>query len=128
MEKRRILVADGDREVGLSIQEYLKGDYVVFYVNDGKDILPIIMEKKIELLITDIEIPNVYVYHLIHQIKDSDPDFPVILMYVYCDYTQEMEATIRRIADAIFLKPFDMRELKKRIDLLLAGKTAVRAN
>jgi len=125
MKKRRILVADGDMEVGLSIQEYLKGDYVVFYVNNGKDILSTIVEKKIELLITDIEIPDVYVYNLINQIKDTNPDFPIILMYVYCDYTQEMEATIRRIADAIFLKPFDILELKKRIDFLLSKRATI---
>lgn len=127
MKKRRILVADGDREVGLSIQEYLKRDYTVYYVDNGKDILSTIEENNIELLITDIEIPNVYIYNLINQIKDKNPDFPLILMYVYCDYTQEMEATIRRLADAIFLKPFDMGELKKRIDFLLSKKVKIAA-
>ncbi|MEJ2636902.1 MAG: response regulator [Calditrichia bacterium] len=120
MKRRRILVADGDKDVGCSITECLKEDYDVFWVSDGKAILPTISNKKIELLLTDIDIPNIYIYSLLNQIKETSPDLPIIIMYVYCDCTQEMEDTIRKMSDAIFLKPFDMQELKKRIDHLLS--------
>ena len=121
MERKRILIADGDREVGGSICEFLKSDYQVFYVSDGREILPAIRDKKVDLLLTDLDVPNVYIYHLLSEVKEKYPGLPVALMYVYCDYTQEMEKTIRRMADAIFLKPFDMEEVKRRIDGLLRG-------
>jgi hypothetical protein len=40
-------------------------------------------------------------------------------MYVYFDCSQKMEESIRNMADAVFIKPFDLQKLKKRIDLLL---------
>ena len=120
--REKILVVDKDPDVGLSIQEYLKDDYDVYFVQDGKQIIPTIQKNNIDLILTDIDIPHVYIYNLLSQIRNSFPDIPIILMYVYFDYTQEMEATLRRLADALFLKPFDMDQLKKRIEMLLEAK------
>ncbi len=124
--KKKILVVDKDPDVGLSIQEYLRDDYDVFFVQDGKQIIPTIQKNNIDLILTDIHIPNVYIYNLLSRIRNSFPDIPIILMYVYFDYTQEMEATLRRMADALFLKPFDLDQLKNRIKLLLAEKESSR--
>ncbi len=124
--KHRILVVDNDPDVGLSIQEYLRDEFDVYFVQDGKQIIPTIQKNQIDLILTDIHIPNVYIYNLLSQIRNSFPDIPIILMYVYFDYTQEMEATLRRMADALFLKPFDLDELRKRIQLLLKEKKKIR--
>ncbi len=122
MEKRRILLVDRDPDVGNSLQEFLKDDYEVFYLNDGSDILPSILKYDIDLVLTDIDLPNTYFYTVLNQLKTSFPQIPVFVMYVYCDCTQEMEEIIRKLADAIFLKPFDLQELKKRTDWHLADK------
>ncbi len=127
MEKKRILVADRDVDVGNSIREFLKDDYEVFFVDDGQKIIPYIKKYQIDLILTDIEISNIYFFNLITEIKQLYPNIPVLIMYVYCDYTQEIEETIRRVADAIFLKPFDLQELRKRIDTLLLKSMTIRS-
>ena len=127
MEKKRILVADRDVDVGNSIREFLKDDYEVFFVDDGQKIIPYIKKYQIDLILTDIEISNIYFFNLITEIKQHYPNIPVLIMYVYCDYTQEIEETIRRVADAIFLKPFDLQELRKRIDTLLLKSMTIRS-
>ncbi len=119
MQKERLLIADADIDVGQSIYEFLKDDYDICFTSDGQQIYSLVEQKNIQLVITDIELPNIYIYQLLNQIKEYHPEIPIIIMYVYCDYTQEMEDYIRQMADAIFLKPFDLQELKKRIDLLL---------
>lgn len=122
MRKRRMLIVDRDSEVGRSIQEFFQDDYEVFFLDDGTEIISTIDKRKIELLLTDIDIPNIYIYNLLPQLNALFPELRIIIMYVYCDYTQEMENTIRRMVDAIYLKPFDLLELKKRIDILLENR------
>ncbi|MFZ0389977.1 MAG: response regulator [Calditrichia bacterium] len=118
-----ILVVDRDREVGNSISEFLRDDFDIHIVNNGRDVLDTIRKHEIKLLLTDIDLPDVYFYQLLNRIKEEFPALPVILMYVYCDCTQEMEDTLRQLADAIFLKPFDLQELKKRIEYLLHSRS-----
>jgi DNA-binding response OmpR family regulator len=118
MGPMRILVADNDPEVGKSICEFLRDEYAVYMIDDGNQIPCCIEEHKIDILLTDINISNVYFYSLISTIKEKFPQLVIIIMYVYCDYTQEMEKTIRKLADAIFFKPFNLNELKRRIQLL----------
>ncbi len=119
MGKKRILVADGDREVAGSICEYLKPDYRVVYVDDGREILPLIQNKQVDLLLVDLDVPHVFVYHVLSEIRQNHPRVKIAVMYVYCDYTQEMEQNIRKLSDVVFLKPFNMEEVKRRLDGLL---------
>jgi len=128
MKKKRILVADSDKDICRSLYEFFKDDYEVFLVYDGKDVLQLISENNIELLLTDLNIPNVYIYNLLNKIKEKFPELPIIIMYVYCDSTQEMEDTIRKIASAFFRKPFDLNELKKRIELLVTNHYILDSN
>lgn len=123
MKRKRILVVDQNQDLCQSIREFLKDDFEVFVVNDGSQIVSQIEREKIDLLLTDLEIPNIYFYSIISTIKEHYPTIPIICMYIYCDQTQEMENTIRRMVDAIFLKPFDLNELKKRIKLLFKSKS-----
>jgi DNA-binding NtrC family response regulator len=116
MPKKRILVADGDPDVSRSICEFLQDDYEVYSINDGNQVISTIENKNINLLLTDIEISNDYLNNHIIRIKEKFPHIPIFMMYVYCDYSREIQNTIRSLADAIFFKPFDLNDLKERIE------------
>lgn len=128
MKKKRILIADRDKDVARSIGETLRDEYSVLYVRDGRLIERVIRDSQVDLLLTDINLPNISFYSTLQKIKSEFPGVPVIIMYVYCDCPPEMEKNIRRLADATYLKPFDVMELKKRINELvnpLGGGTEV---
>jgi DNA-binding NtrC family response regulator len=127
MLRKNILVFDRDRDICKCIQEFLKDEYNVFPVQNGDDILSALERDNIHLVLTDIDLPNTHVYNFINQLHEAAPQIPIIMMYVYCDCTQEVEDVIRKMASAIFLKPFDLRELKKKIDLLLSKRTRLLA-
>ncbi|GAB4335061.1 MAG: hypothetical protein Kow0037_14360 [Calditrichia bacterium] len=119
MKRKRILIADRDKDVARSIGETLKDEYSVLYVRDGRLIERVVRESQVDLLLTDINLPHISFYSTLQKIKTEFPGLPVIIMYVYCDCPAEMENNIRRMADATYLKPFDVVDLKKRIDELL---------
>jgi DNA-binding NtrC family response regulator len=123
MDKKKILILDKDKDICRGLEEYLKDEYDIFQCSGTDNILATIHENNIDLIITDIDLPNGYIYKFLDDLKSSAARIPVILMYVYFDCTQRMEDIIRNMVDAIFLKPFDLQELKKRIDLLLYPKT-----
>jgi DNA-binding NtrC family response regulator len=119
MTKKKILVLDQDKDVCQSIKEYLKEDYDVFARTGVNNILDTIRENNIDLIISDVDLPDGYIYRVLDDLKSSTAKVPVILMYVFFDCSQKMEENIRNMAEAVFLKPFDLQKLKKRIDLLL---------
>ena len=119
MAKKKILVLDKDKDVCQGIKEYLKEDYEVFDCTSVDNILNTIQENNIDLIISDVDLPNGYIYRFLNDLKSSAAEIPVILMYVCFDCSQKIEESIRNMADAVFLKPFDLQKLKKRIDLLL---------
>ena len=119
MTKKKILVLDKDKDVCQGIKEYLKEDYEVFACTSVDNILNTIQENNIDLIISDVDLPNGYIYRFLNDLKSSAAEIPVILMYVCFDCSQKIEESIRNMADAVFLKPFDLQKLKKRIDLLL---------
>ncbi len=114
--QKKILIADRDPEVGQSLKEYLDLDYEVFLANDALEIFTILKKTKIDLFLTGIDIPNVSILDLLQRVKNKYPDLPVFVMYIFCDCTFEMEKNVRELAQAIFLKPFDMKKLKLCID------------
>jgi len=122
MAKKKLLILDKDKDICRGLEEYLKDDYDIFQCSNAENIINTIHENNIDLIITDIDLPNGYIYKFLDDLKSSALKIPVILMYVYFDCTQRMEDIIRNLVDAIFLKPFDLQELKKRIDLLLYPK------
>jgi DNA-binding response OmpR family regulator len=119
MAKKKILVLDKDKDICQGIKEYLKDDYEVFACTSVDNILNTIRENNIDLIISDLDLPNGYIYKFFDDLKLLAAKVPVILMYVYFDCSQKMEESIRNMADAVFIKPFDLQKLKKRIDLLL---------
>lgn len=119
MFKKKILVIDKDFDICKGIREFLTDDYEI-YLECGKgDVMEKVIGHKIDLIITDIELPNGDIYKFMSRVKSMSTKIPIVLMYVCFDYSGGMEDYVRTLADAIFFKPFDLQKLKKKIDELL---------
>jgi len=118
MEKR-ILVVDDEIEV----TEYLKleleecsRDWRVICKNSGYEALREIMEGNIDLLLTDIAMPDMDGYELYERIKELNEKIPIIMMtgFGYDPNHAVVKSRKAGLQDVIF-KPFDIKKLFEMI-------------
>ena len=118
MEKR-ILVVDDEKEV----TEYLKLeleecclDWRVICKNSGYEALQQIMEGNIDLLLTDIAMPDMDGYELYARTKELNDEIPIIMMtgFGYDPNHAVVKSRKAGLQDVIF-KPFDIQKLFEMI-------------
>jgi len=118
----KILIVDDD----WNILEYLKNIFIhsgmeVIIADNGFDALQYIREQQIDLVLTDIAMPDMDGYELYTQIMDYDDTIPVIMMtgFGYDPNHVVVRAKKDGLHDVVF-KPFDPDKLilliKKRIE------------
>ena len=92
--------------------------YNVVTANDGVQAMEAINKAKFSVIITDLEMPNMDGLELIAAIQGSleTEDIPVIAITGH----EEMQARVHNIQGlyGIFKKPWNDRELLKRVDVL----------
>ncbi len=93
MAEDRILVVDDEE----SMCQYLaillrKEGYIVKTVNSGVQALQMISEQKIDLVMTDIQMPKMDGIQLLKGIKALDPATPVIIMTAYASEQSAIDA------------------------------------
>jgi len=77
---RTILVAEDDPLVRRTTVRYLKGKgYNVLEVSDGKEALQLFREKKPDVLLTDLRMPELDGMHLVQKVLLEAPFVPVII-------------------------------------------------
>ena len=101
-----ILVVDDDPYVLDSVSALLKGyGYSVTSCSNAKDAIDRFQEGKIDVVLTDIKMPQISGIALLEKIHGIDADIPVILMTAYV----EMDAAIAGIKHGAFdfiIKPY----------------------
>ena len=78
----RILIAEDEVDLlhGLGRTIAMEIDCDIELVQNGKDALAIIQRQPVDLLLTDIRMPDMDGMELLERIKSKDPDLPVIMM------------------------------------------------
>lgn len=77
---KSILIADDDLILSQNFAFYFSDRFNVLTASDGREALSVLMENKIDLLITDIEMPDIDGIELIYQIRLIDQQLPIIVM------------------------------------------------
>lgn len=111
--KKVILVADDSPTIRkfVSIALKVKG-YEIIQVADGMQALEKLPSEKIDLVITDLNMPNVDGFELIDSIrKNSDyKEIPIIILSSLSG-SEEIERGIQCGANSYMLKPFDSKRV-----------------
>ena len=98
--------------------------YQVVTANDGVQALEAIAKTRFAVVITDLEMPHMDGFELIAAVQGSldTEDIPVIAITGH----EEMQARVHNIQGlyGIFKKPWNDRELLKRVDVLASIKKA----
>ena len=75
-----LLIVEDDENILLLTYLNLKNEYHIFTAKNGKEALNIIYNKKIDLMITDIMMPQMNGYELVETIRQEGFNFPVIFL------------------------------------------------
>ncbi|WP_024832021.1 response regulator transcription factor [Ruminiclostridium josui] len=114
-----ILVVEDDEILNKMICAKLQQEsYRVFTSYDGEQALALLDKEHIDLIISDIMMPNMDGYQLAKELRDAEYTIP-ILMITAKNQFEDMEKGFRAGTDDYMVKPISMRELVLRVKALL---------
>lgn len=107
----KILVVEDDPRLREAIVDTLMlKRYEVTEAKNGKEAVVLLQELQPDLVLTDINMPEMTGLELLAYIKQEHPWLPVLLMTAYGDVSQAVQA-MQQGADDYLMKPFELREL-----------------
>jgi len=120
---KRILVAEDNRLILETVAHSLSREgYDIIKADDGKDCMDKLVGNKIDLIITDLYMPNLNgleVISILH--KDLKNHIPIMVLSAAGAEENVMKA-FDMGADDFMVKPFSLIELNVRVRKLLAMK------
>ncbi len=80
-QKGRILVVDDDSDVRFVVCELLRtGGYDVLEAADGSSALGLVAEREVDVILSDIKMPDLDGIELLRTLREREQDVPVLLM------------------------------------------------
>jgi len=125
-KKYRILVAEDDSELSNLLLNLLSEQYDVTVVPDGEQALKQIQNTKVDVVVSDIVMPEIDGLSLCRTIKSDHltSHIPVILLTARTEIENRIEG-LEMGADSYIPKPFHPRHLFVRIERLLKAREQV---
>lgn len=116
---KNVLVVDDSSELTHVIAEYLTiHGYHVFTASDGINALELMKSDVMDIVVSDIHMPNMDGFTLMTEIKSRYPDVPIILITGF-GVSEAKKMAFDKGADAFVAKPFHLKDLKSVIDSVL---------
>jgi len=125
---KKILIVDDEETLTWSMAKSLSKDrekYEVFIANNGREALNLLEKNKIDLVISDIRMPDINGLDLLVKIRKEYPQTKVIIMTAYGSSDVQKEAN-RRGSLYYVEKPFEISDIRKIIIDLIGKKKGFR--
>ena len=115
----QILVVEDDASLRrLMVAALKQNGYEAFTANDGLEALDVLEKTNIDLIISDIMMPNMDGYELTRQLRKADFDLPIIMVTAketFQDKAKGFEVGV----DDYMVKPIDINEMILRVAAVL---------
>ena len=117
--RKTILIVSPDPNFCLSLS-MLFGDRYRVLTASSLSVLQEGMEaRRIDLVLVD-EGPSRKMVECIDAYRHLNPTLPIIILYVYSPKDVDLDSDLRKTADSVFYKPFEIGTVSKRVDDLLS--------
>jgi YesN/AraC family two-component response regulator len=117
--KKRLLIVDDEKIIRITFSRFLsKEGYFIETAESVDDALDKFNKAYFDLVITDLVMEDRNGIELLKEVKNINPEIPVLILTGYGDINSAVEA-MRNNADDYLLKPFNMEELKILINKCL---------
>lgn len=111
--KKVVLVADDSATIRKFVSIALKlNGFDIITVSDGMEALEKLPMEKVNLIITDLNMPNMDGYELIRSIRSTEEykELPIIILSSLSK-NEEIEEGIKCGANSYLIKPFDQKRI-----------------
>ncbi len=115
--KNKVLIVDDEETLTWSMTKTLakdEGKYELVIANTGSEALTVLKQDPIDVVVTDIKMPDINGLELLSMIRKQYPSTKVIIMTAYGSPEVHKEAT-RRGSYFYLEKPFEISELRTLI-------------
>ena len=122
----RLLVVEDNVELLMLMKQALRSQYKVYLASNGVEALKIIREKELDLIVSDVMMPEMDGYELTKVLKSDDNynHLPIILLTAKTQ-EEDIEEGLRAGADEYLMKPFRISDLKLRIDNIIENRRRI---
>lgn len=122
MNKPSILVVDDELLIRDLLYDFFTGQgWNISVAENGERALEVLGEKSVDLILSDIKMPEMDGLTLASRVRQSHPGLPVVLMTGYPSVETAVTALRSRVEDYV-IKPFNINQLYKLIEKKLAEK------
>jgi DNA-binding NtrC family response regulator len=120
-----ILIADDEESARFLYSEELTDDgYKVLTAENGLHVLGTLEDTPVDLLLTDVKMPDMNAIELIPRVRKEFPDLPIIIVSAFKGIENDFTVKESRIS-AFFTKPVSMLVLKVKIREILENRQPV---
>jgi len=120
-KKENILIVDDDIHVLELLKRHLQSmQYYTFKAVSVKEALSILKSNRIDLLITDIKMPDVDGFELMKYVSEHYPSMPILVISGYVSAKEALEMGKSGVIDYL-VKPFTKDELQASVSKSLSG-------
>ncbi len=122
-EPKQILIADDEPNLRKVLGAQLAREgYEVHMVDNGKEAYDWLVDNHVDLLITDLRMPEMDGMELLRRALALDPGLPVVMITAHGTVDNAVEALKTGAFDYI-TKPFDQEELRRIVAKAIATRT-----
>ncbi len=125
----RVLVVDDERSMRELLSIVLKRDgHEVLVAEDGQRAIDLLKRQRVDILITDIRMPQMSGVDVLREAKQIDPEIISIVMTAFASTDTAVEALRLGAADYVHKSPSAANELRLRVRKELERKHLQREN
>jgi DNA-binding response OmpR family regulator len=118
-----ILLIEDDRPLNKAISVYFKKEkFYVLSSFSGQEALDILFQNNLDLIILDVNLPDLSGFDLIEQIKIINSNIPILILSA-CDLDSAILHGFNLGAEDYVTKPFNIEILHKKINVILKRNT-----
>ena len=122
MERPSILVVDDELLIRDLLYDFFSGQgWDISVAENGERALDILRGRKVDLVLTDIKMPEMDGLTLTSRVHETYPGIPVVVMTGYPSVDSAVQALRSKVADYI-IKPFNINQLHKVVTEKLKEK------
>lgn len=127
-DAKTVLVVDDETDIRGVLTAFLTGQsYEALEANDGDHALEVLAANHVDLIIADVEMPTRDGLSMLAEIKQTQPDLPVIMISGMPSVGAAVECLKNGAVDYI-TKPFDLKTLAQVVRQALEGTAAPAPN
>lgn len=127
-DQHTLLIADDDPlSLGLLKEALAEESLTVITANDGAEAVALLESSSVDVIVTDLQMPNLGGLELLREAKRRNPHILVIIVTGYASLETALEA-IKSGAYDYVTKPFQVEEIKIAVHNALDSARLVQAN